>query len=164
MMVVADAAPLNYLVQLDCDSFLPQLYERVLVPEAVISELRHKKAPPAVSSWAWNPPSWLEVCTVSIRPDSSLERLDPGEREAIQLAEQKLGSVVLIDEERARREAKRRGIRTTGTLGVLLEGTERGVFDGEAAFLRLTTQTSFRTSFQLREEFAAKFAELRKRK
>ena len=163
MIVVADATPLNYMVQLDCDFLLPRLYERVLVPEAVIRELLHRKAPPAVSSWAASPPRWLEVRRITSHPDVILQRLDPGEREAIQLAMQEVGSIVLIDDERDRREAVKRGIPTTGTLGVLLAGTERGIFNGEDAFLRLTTQTTFRTSGLIRAAFQAKFAALRKR-
>jgi len=45
MIVVADASPLNYLIQIECDSFLEELYGKVLVPAAVIAELRHPAAP-----------------------------------------------------------------------------------------------------------------------
>jgi hypothetical protein len=37
MIVVADTSRLNYLIQIDCDNLLPQLYERILVPSGVIS-------------------------------------------------------------------------------------------------------------------------------
>jgi len=41
MIVVADASPLNYLIQVNCDTLLQDLYGRVLVPATVIEELRH---------------------------------------------------------------------------------------------------------------------------
>jgi uncharacterized protein len=40
IVVVADTSPLNYLIQIHCQDLLPALYERVLVPPAVITELR----------------------------------------------------------------------------------------------------------------------------
>lgn len=44
MIVVADSSPLNYLIQIQCDSLLQELYKRVFVPMAVIEELRHPRA------------------------------------------------------------------------------------------------------------------------
>jgi predicted nucleic acid-binding protein len=41
------------------------------------------------------------------------------EREAIQLAEEQHADLLLIDERKGRRQAKQRGLKTTGTLGVL---------------------------------------------
>jgi predicted nucleic acid-binding protein len=40
VIVVADTSPINYLVQIACDSLLPDLYQRVLIPAAVLDELR----------------------------------------------------------------------------------------------------------------------------
>jgi len=44
MIVVADTSPIHYLVQLGEADLLPELYGRVLVPSAVVEELRHPKA------------------------------------------------------------------------------------------------------------------------
>ncbi len=38
MIVVADASPLNYLIQIDCDPLLARLFGRVFVPSAVMEE------------------------------------------------------------------------------------------------------------------------------
>jgi len=40
IVVVADTSPLNYLIQIKGDHVLPALYVRVLVPSAVVDELR----------------------------------------------------------------------------------------------------------------------------
>jgi predicted nucleic acid-binding protein len=32
MIVVADTSPLNYLIQIGCESLLPVLYTRVMIP------------------------------------------------------------------------------------------------------------------------------------
>ena len=39
ILVVADTSPLNYLVQIGCAHLLPELYDRVMVPDAVFEEL-----------------------------------------------------------------------------------------------------------------------------
>ena len=46
MIVVADASALNYLIQIECENLLQRLFGRVLIPVAVIEELRHPAAPP----------------------------------------------------------------------------------------------------------------------
>ncbi|HKV39445.1 MAG TPA: hypothetical protein VJX67_09545 [Blastocatellia bacterium] len=44
MIIVADAAPLNYLVLIGEIEVLERLAGRVIIPQAVESELRHPKA------------------------------------------------------------------------------------------------------------------------
>jgi hypothetical protein len=51
MIVIADTGPLNYLIQIETDGLLPILYSKVVVPPAVLAELRHPSAPAAVQSW-----------------------------------------------------------------------------------------------------------------
>jgi predicted nucleic acid-binding protein len=155
MIVVADASPLNYLIQIGSDALLHTLFGRVLVPPAVMDELRHPHAPRTVASWLLQVPSWLEVRAVSASLDDSLQVLDPGEREAILLAQETRADLLLIDERHGRLEAGRRGIPTTGTLGVLLAAGARGLLDPESAFQRLVSETSFRAATDVREHFLA---------
>jgi predicted nucleic acid-binding protein len=44
-LVIADTGPLNYLVLIDCINVLPLLFEKVVLPAAVRSELANQKAP-----------------------------------------------------------------------------------------------------------------------
>ena len=47
MIVIADTTPLNYLVLIDYVGILPQLYGRVLIPQAVWQEFqRHRRQNP----------------------------------------------------------------------------------------------------------------------
>jgi predicted nucleic acid-binding protein len=71
--------------------------------------------------------------------------LGEGERQAIVLAEQQIEVLLLIDEGKGRREALRRNLRTTGTLGVLIDAASKGWIDLSSALDRLR-QTSFRAS------------------
>jgi hypothetical protein len=59
VIAVANASPMCYLILIGEIDLLPKLFSQVLVPEAVLAELLHKDAPPAVRSWASNPPPWM---------------------------------------------------------------------------------------------------------
>jgi len=92
-----------------------------VIPEAVLNELTDSGAPAEVHAWAIRHPDWVEIRTAP-PPDASLADLDAGEAAAIALAETEKEVLLLIDESAGRREASRRGIRNTGTLGVLRGG------------------------------------------
>jgi predicted nucleic acid-binding protein len=158
MIVVADTSPLNYLILIDCDNLLPQLYGRVVVPTAVMQELGHSEAPSPVKAWLTRVPAWINVTSVQSAPCAELAFLGLGEQEAIQLAAEKHAALLLIDERKGRFEAKRRGLRTTGTLGVLLSAGELRLIDAEAAYRRLLSETSFRTSAALEEQFLGRIS------
>lgn len=162
MIVVADTSPLNYFVQIGSESILSLLYQRVLIPPSVLQELGHPDAPKAVADWFSNLPDWIEVRPAVGFPDSALADLDPGEREAIQLAQEQRADLLLIDERRGRLEARRRGLATTGTLGVLLAAAEKGLIDAAATYERLTTKTNFRCSPELHQSFLLRVRALRK--
>ena len=146
MIVIADTSPLNYLVLIGEAEILQRLYHRVIIPEAVLRELRHPETPSAVLEWIAHRPAWLEIERITAPPDPELRLLGEGEREAIILAEQHGPDVLLlVDEGKGRREAQRRNLRTTGTLGVLNDAVSRGWIDLSSAFERLR-QTTFRAS------------------
>ena len=164
MIVVADASPLNYLIQIESANILHALFGRVLVPGAVMEELRHLRAPSKVKSWLSETPVWIEVRAVKIPQEEALPELDLGEREAILLAQETHADLLLIDEKHGRAEAKRRGITTTGTLGVLLAAGARGMLDAEASLERLISDTTFRATAQLQQHFLAQCEKLKGQK
>jgi predicted nucleic acid-binding protein len=163
MIVVADTSPLNYLIQVGCESLLPALYRRVLIPATVLEELGDPAAPAVVSQWFLHVPAWIEVRRTTAAPDAALSFLDAGERQAIQLAQEQCADLLLIDERRGRAEAMRRGLATTGTLGVLLTATERGGIDAAAVFHQLMTETNFRTTPEVRRSFLQRVHEIAKK-
>ena len=158
MIVIADTSPLNYLVLIDEVEVLRRLYGRVVMPEAVLRELQHPEAPTAVSEWVARRPAWLEIERTTVPPDQSLRMLGEGEREAIILAQQHGPDVLLLmDEGKGRREAQRRNLRITGTLGVLSDAASRGWVDLPSAFERLR-QTTFRASPSLLQSLLDRYA------
>lgn len=147
MTVVSNTSPLNYLVLTELQQLLPALFNRVLVPEAVLRELRSPAAPAQVGEWLDTTPDWLESRVAADIP-SELRQLGPGEREAIVLAESVDDGLVLLDERKARGIARQRGLAVTGTLGVLDLAAARGLVDLADAFERLA-RTNFRGSPRL---------------
>ena len=61
--------------------------------------------------------------------------------------------LLLIDEKEGRAEAKRRGLLTIGTLGVLLAAGNKGFIDPRDAFQKLLVDTTFHASADLKERF-----------
>ncbi|MGH9859505.1 MAG: DUF3368 domain-containing protein [Candidatus Acidiferrales bacterium] len=152
MIVVADCSPLNYLIQINCDYLLEALYGRVLVPESVMAELRHRRSLAVVLSWASRSHAGIEVCRVAASQDEAILDLGEGESDAIQLALERNADLLLIDERRGRIEARRRGLETTGTLGILMEAGQRGLVNAESVLLELASRTNFRITEKLRDD------------
>jgi predicted nucleic acid-binding protein len=156
-IVIADTSPINYLVLIDEIAILPRLYNRIVIPEDVFAELMDEGAPPAVREWTLSNPNWLEIRRAP-GSDSLLAELDAGEAAAITLAELETEVLLLIDESAGRLEASRRGIRNTGTLGVLRAAAIQHLVDLPSALDRLLA-TNFRVSSALVRELMAEDAE-----
>jgi predicted nucleic acid-binding protein len=137
MIVVADTTPLNYLILIGHIDILEVQYGRILIPHAVLDEMLDPNAPASVRAWAKNPPHWLEILSPSTARNSFPANLDPGETEAIQLAEELHSDWILIDEAAGRDEARRRGLQTIGTLGILRNAHALGLLDLRIALARL---------------------------
>src|SRR3954470_16166003 len=101
MIVVSNTSPLNYLVLIELQDLLPELFDRILIPDAVQRELQSPEAPDRIKQFLSVAPNWLEVRPA---PDvnSAIRHLDPGEREAIALALAMKTDLVLLDERKGR--------------------------------------------------------------
>jgi predicted nucleic acid-binding protein len=154
MIVVADSSPLHYLILIEQVGLLRQLYSEVVIPEAVLAELSRPASPAAVSGWLSMAPSWLRVVSVSAEEIAAVtESLDSGERAAIALAETMSADLLLIDEAAGRREANRRHILVTGTLGVLRSAAEKGLIDVTDVLGRLQATNFYVADDLIESEF-----------
>jgi predicted nucleic acid-binding protein len=154
MIVIADTSPINYLILIGEINVLPALDGRVFVPPSVYNELQRARASERVRTWIAEPPRWLEVRAPSQSPDARLAHLDAGERNAILLAQELGADQLIIDEIRGRREAQRRQLPFTGTLGVLPAAAENGLLDLRRAVDRLR-----HTNFHVAQEILDRLIE-----
>jgi predicted nucleic acid-binding protein len=144
-LVIADTGPLNYLILIGHIDLVPVLFEKVVLPTTVQSELASSKAPPFVRHWIANRPAWVEVreAPLSQVEDASLKGIDAGEKAAIQLAVSLLADLLLMDDRKGVNAAQRKGLRVTGTLGILDLAAQRGLSDFAQAVEQLR-HTNFR--------------------
>ena len=140
-LVIADTGPINYLIQIGHIELLPRMFERAVLPGAVQIELSNPAAPPLVLRWIANPPVWLEI--VKTQDLDTVTRLHKGEAAAIILASSLHADLLLMDDRKGVRAAKQRGLRVTGTLGVLDLAAGRGLVDFGLAIKKLE-RTNFR--------------------
>ncbi len=148
-LVIADTGPIHYLILIGQTGFLPRLFERVVLPRVVWSELSHELAPESVRCWITDAPEWLEVAE---SPEVTLSAgIHKGEAAAIALACRLHADLVLMDDRKGVVAAERPGLNVIGTLGVLDLAAELGLvgFAQAVAALRLT---SFRTPATLLKE------------
>jgi predicted nucleic acid-binding protein len=149
MIVVSDTSPINYLVLIRKIELLPELFDEVIIPQAVLGELRKEATPEEVRRWIDSNPRWLKIQNAEIIDETIT--LGAGEREAISLAEQLNADLILIDDRKARITAINRGLKVAGTINILESVSKRGLVNLSEAFQKLE-QTSFRIAPDLLAE------------
>ena len=158
MIVVSDTGPIRYLLVIGAESLLPKLFGGILLPPAVLAELRHPNAPQAVRDWVVTLPLWaVERSPTGPIPDLNA---DPGETEAIALAKE-LNGALLTDDDQAARIARAEVIPVFGTLGVLQRGHARSLID-IAESLEALGRTNYRHTPALFQRVARQAEEMRR--
>jgi predicted nucleic acid-binding protein len=144
-LIIADTGPINYVVLIGNIDLLPVLFEKVIRPSAVQAELIDPDAPPSVRDWIADPPAWLDVQETPSRHfgQPPVDGLDEGETAAIALAIALDADLLLMDDRRGVIVARGKGLRVTGTLGILDLAAQRGLVNFAQAVNRLR-RTTFR--------------------
>ncbi len=121
MIVVSNTSPITNLAAISQLPLLQQLYETIIIPQAVYDEV-------VAGSIEVQSELWIQTQQVTNYPlVTALQlELDWGEAEAIALAVELKADLLLIDERRGRTVASRFGLKFTGILGVLIEAKHKG--------------------------------------
>ena len=153
-LIVADAGPLIGLTITGRVEILGALFERILIPRAVLEELQIEASRPgSVALSKARDKGWLSAGDAPKNTDMTqlTELLDRGEAEAIVLAQSR-DARLLIDERKGRAVARSRGVRVIGTGGVLLLAKREHVIDQIAPLLDELASHGYRLSDELRRE------------
>jgi predicted nucleic acid-binding protein len=161
MIVVADTTPLRYLIFIEEEQILSQIFGTVYVPPEVLSvELQGKKTPPLVRKWAESPPTWLIEQAPSQIDPTLPERLHKCEAAAISLAQELKAELLLVDDWDARQVARERNFKLAGTLAILEEAAVRDMLGIEESVAKLNATNYYATA----EQYQATIENVRVRK
>lgn len=140
MIVVSDTTALTTLIKSGFEDVLPRLFGQILIPSAVSRELL-----------MFHPtlPEWCVVREATASP--LLERLrlavDQGEAEAIALAHEFQGEVVLLDDKKGRRQAESIGLTCLALPAVLVIAKRMGLIPSlTEAFETLASRGRYRVA------------------
>jgi len=126
LKVVSNTTPIISLLKLNRLEILKNLYNEVIIPNAVYLEIengKHKEYYQDLSKISW-------IRIQKIQDKLSLKYfldLDAGEAEAIILATEIGADLIIIDEKLGRFHAKHAELNVTGTIGILMKAKNIGI-------------------------------------
>lgn len=125
-VVVCDSTVIIALSSLGLEDVLQKLYGKIIIAQEVYQELIAGAGKPGDNI---TEKDWISTKTVS---NPKLKEylafnLDKGEAETIALAEEINADLILVDDYWARKFAERRGLKISGTLGVLMRAKRGGI-------------------------------------
>ena len=122
MKIVSNSSPLIALAKIEK---LDILEYDIVIPKAVFNETTEPEKEYMKELYEWGKDK-----VVGVRNRKAVEYLElilgKGEAETIVLSEELNADAVLIDDLKARKIARLRGLKVIGTIGVLLDAKERG--------------------------------------
>lgn len=125
--VICNTSPMQYLHQLGLLHLLPKLVGRVIVPPAVIEELKQGSRL-GVDLPDLSAVDWIEVREpISINVLPLVTNLGPGETQVLALGMEMPGAVLILDDALARQVGKAMRLPIRGTLGLLLDAKQAGL-------------------------------------
>jgi predicted nucleic acid-binding protein len=154
MIVVSDTSCIINLAIVNRLSLLRSLFQEVIIPDAVYNEIVVDGSTEPGADEVKNA-NWIssKKCHNKLLLGELLKTLDEGESEAIVLAIELNATLLLIDEEKGRKEAERLKIQYTGLLGVLLIAKEKGLLTEIKPIIdELMLKAEFRISPKLYRE------------
>jgi predicted nucleic acid-binding protein len=158
MILVADASPIITFARAERLWLLHQVAGTLWIPDAVFQEIVVEGRPGAseVRQGAWlRRQAVRQMARVGALP----RKLGRGEREAIILAEE-LHGVLLVDDPAARQEAARRHVPVLGSLSILRTAKCHGLIPDVTSHLNALRATGFRISDELSTRFLRDMGEV----
>jgi hypothetical protein len=161
VIVVSNTSPVLNLACIGEQAILEKLFGTVQVPPAVQTEVERLRRDQPKFARVELPP-FTPITAVRNRAlvaALSLE-LDNGEAEAIALAVELRADLLLVDEHRGRRVARRMGLKPLGLLGALTLAKRQGLISEiQPVLRRLESEAGFWVGTSLRRQVLAEAGE-----
>jgi len=134
IVVITDTSCLIALAKINALELLNLLYHKVIVTKEICEEYGEPL------------PEWIEIKPVKNKKYQQLLELllDRGEASAIALALEMGNVLLIVDDLKARKEAKRLGLQMTGTLGVLYALKQKGFISALKPYIDVLQSIDFR--------------------
>ncbi len=137
MIVVSDTTALSNLFLIGQLELLHEVFGTVIILQLIYEELLALTTPQYPMAKALSL-DWIDVRAVTESGQSRfLPGLDPGETEAILLAEELNADWLILDEKRGRLVAERRGLPIIGLVGILLKAKQANLIESVKEILDL---------------------------
>lgn len=147
--VIADASVLIIFDKLDQLDILQKIYLNIYTTPEISQEFNKPL------------PSWIKV--ESVKDHKYIKfigtQVDIGEATAIALAAEKEDPLLILDDLKARKIARRLGMRFTGTLGVINKAKELHIIDRIKPLIDQLKETDFRISENVIEDLLKRNSE-----
>jgi len=160
-LIWCDTSPLLFLARLNRLELLKSSAEKIYIPDAVLEEI-NKKQDTATGSIKEILNTWLFECTIKNQElRDMLFGLGSGEQDVMIQAYEQRTSLVILDDQDARRTARRLGLKPIGTIGLLLVGKKRGIVDSVENEINRLVEYGFWISDNLRIEALREAGEMK---
>jgi len=135
-VIIADTSCLIVLANIDELDLLQKVYGKITTTPEVASE------------YGRDLPSWIDIISVADKQKQYIleSQVDKGESSAIALALEKTHSLLILDDQKARKIASQLGVQYTGSLGVIVKAKQKGIITSVKPLLKKLRQTNFRLS------------------
>jgi len=160
-LVVSDATPLIYLARIGRIQLLKNLFQHIQVPEEVKVEVidrgKEKNYPDAYIIEEAFDDGWVTIGNLTRNNEKRARILmeatgiDLGEAQAILLTRQKAEETILMDQAHARTVARQFGLKSRGTLYLIVVSARTGMLSKEDAKENLSklVEANFRISTKI---------------
>ena len=149
MIVVVNTSPLIALDRIEHLDILPRLFGKVIRPQSVVEELHAGKKAYGGSSELFES-SWMD--TREDPPEMVFrQELGAGETAAITLAKKLEADLILLDDLAARNVAQGLGLPVSGTLGVIIAASKKGILPDLTLVVNELMSCGFRLSKEIRD-------------
>ena len=152
--VISNTTPLIGLADIGCFDVLQKLYGEIMIPAAVLEEVKSEPARTLVRN-----SDFIHVYPVKDSQSRKMfsSRLHAGEVEVMLLAEEKQADLLIMDDNAAKKTAKYLNLTVTGTMGVLLKAKREGFIPAVRPLMENLISDGFYVS-QVVQDYALKQA------